>query len=200
MTRYNHHGDLCLNIWADAYATDTFDFPLNARVLEIGCAEADWMTPMLALRPDLDITGIDWRGCKRPGTVIKGDVLVQEFPDGAFDCVVGVSSIEHVGLGHYEADPRSLDGDRLCMERVARWLVPGGWVYLDIPYNATGYAVRGTECRVYDDEALKQRLIVPGLTEVHRWYANRGGHVVPSLEPRALPDFDYVALLLTKTA
>ena len=66
MSRYNHHGDLCLTIWADAYASGGFDFPSNARVLEIGCAEADWMTPMLALRPDLQITGIDWRLCKRP--------------------------------------------------------------------------------------------------------------------------------------
>ena len=198
MTRYNHHGDLCLNIWADAYADGLFDFPLNARVLEIGCAEADWMTPMLALRPDLQITGIDWRSCKRPGTVIKGDVLVHDFPPASFDCAVGVSSIEHVGLGHYDADPKAERGDIACMERVREALVPGGWVYLDVPYNALGYVVRGTECRVYDDAALAERLVVPGFIERHRWYANRGGHVIPKPEPRPLPDFDYVALLLTK--
>lgn len=196
--RYNHHGDLCLNIWADAYASGLFDFPPHARVLEIGCAEADWMSPMLAIRPDLELTGIDWRGCKRPGRIIKGDVLTEAFPDGAFDCVVGISSIEHVGLGHYEKDPADPDGDRRCLERVARMLVRGGWAYLDVPYNAAGYTVRGTECRVYDDAAIRERLAVAGLTETHRWYANRGGHVVDSLDPRPLPDFDYVALLLTK--
>ena len=76
MTQYTHGNDSCLSIWADCYESGLISFPPNARVLEIGCAEADWMTPMLALRPDLDIVGIDWRGCKRPGQVIKGDVLV----------------------------------------------------------------------------------------------------------------------------
>lgn len=198
MTRFNHHGDLCLNIWADVYADRMFDFPLNARVLEIGCAEADWMTPMLALRPDLQITGIDWRKAKRPGTVIRGDVLAHDFEPQSFDAVVGVSSIEHVGLGHYESDPGDPDGDRHCMERVAQWLVRGGWVYLDVPYNAAGYTVRTTECRVYDDAALAERLVVPGLIEARRWYANRGGQVVPSVGPVPLPNFDYVALLLRK--
>lgn len=198
---YNHHGDLCLSIWADAYASGAMEFPPHARVLEIGCAEADWMTPMLALRPDLQITGIDWRGCKRPGTTIKGDVLAVDFAPGSFDVVVGISSIEHIGLGHYDADPAHAFGDVRCMERVGRWLKPGGWVYLDVPYNAAGYAVRGTECRVYDDGSLWGSLIYPaGLREARRWYANRGGQVVPALEPRPLPDFDYVALLLRKDA
>ena len=200
MTRYNHHGDLCLNIWADAYADQTFDFPPNARVLEIGCAEADWMTPMLALRPDLQITGVDWRGCKRPGTVIKGNVLDLDFAPASFDCVVGISSIEHIGLGHYESDPRAVEGDVMCMQLAAKWLKPGGWAYLDVPYNANGYTVRGTECRVYDDAALAARLVPAGTREAHRWYANRAGHVIPKPDPRALPDFDYVALLLQKPA
>lgn len=195
---FNHHGDLCLNIWADAYASGGFDFPPNARVLEIGCAEADWMTPMLALRPDLKTTGIDWRGCKRPGTLIRGDVLAVDFAPASFDCVVGISSIEHVGLGHYENDPTYVDGDVSCMARVASWLAPGGWAYLDVPYNAAGYQALGTKCRIYDDAALASRLVPSGLHEVRRWYANRGGQVIPRAHPRPLPDFDYVALLLTK--
>jgi len=81
---------------------------------------------------------------------------------------------------------------------VRDWLAPGGWAYLDVPYNAEGYHVRGTKCRIYDDAALASRLVPHGMREVRRWYANRAGNVVPSVEPRALPDFDYVALLLQR--
>ena len=198
MTAYNPKGDSCLSIWADAYETGLITFPPDARVLEIGCAEADWQTPMLALRPDLRITGIDWRACKRPGTTIKGDVLTFDFPAASFDCVVGVSSVEHVGLGHYEHDPADVRGDVHCLERVARWLVPGGWAYLDVPFNLAGYYVEGTSHRVYDWDALAERLIPAGLVHEQHWYAERSGRVVDTLEARDLPHFDYVALLLRK--
>lgn len=198
MSTYNPHGDLCLSIFADVYATGALVFPPNATVLEIGCAEADWQTPMLALRPDFQITGIDWRKCKRPGTTIQGDVLVQDFPDASFDVVVGISSIEHIGLGHYEADPLASDGDIVCMERVARWLKPGGWAYLDVPYNAHGYQVLNTEARIYDDATLIDRL-AGDMTIAGRWYADRSGRFLGTTtpDPRDLPGFDYVALLLT---
>ncbi|MEY4377558.1 MAG: hypothetical protein RJB26_2108 [Pseudomonadota bacterium] len=200
MTPYNPHGDLCLSIFADVYATGALVFPPNARVLEIGCAEADWQTPMLALRPDLQITGVDWRKAKRPGTTIQGDILTQDFAPGSFDVVVGISSIEHIGLGHYEADPKYLDGDVTCMADVAQWLAPGGWAYLDIPYNAAGYEVLNTEARIYDDRALAERLTPLGLREAGRWYADRSGRFLGTTapEPRPAHSFDYVALLLTR--
>lgn len=196
---FNARGDSCLSIWAHAYASGAMAFPPNATVLEIGCAEADWMTPMLACRPDLRITGIDWRGGERPGTVIEGDVLTHDFPIESFDAIVGISSIEHIGLGHYSADPEHASGDVLTMQRARDWLKPGGWIYLDVPYNPTGYFVRGTKCRIYDAATLASRLIVPGLQEVRRWYANKTGQLVDTPEARELPSFDYVALLLTTT-
>jgi Caenorhabditis protein of unknown function, DUF268 len=168
VTAFVHGGDVCLSLWADAYATGTCAFPHGARVLEIGCAEADWITPMLAVRPDLQITGIDWRPCTRPGTVIQGDVLTHDWPAASFDVMIGVSSIEHIGLGHYDHDPLDVDGDVHAMARVVRWLKPGGWVYLDVPYEPAGYRVEGTSHRVYDDAAVQARLL-PGLTLRQRW-------------------------------
>lgn len=163
-------GDVCVSIFGHVYGTGALSFPVGARVLEVGCAEADWMTPMLAERPDLQIVGIDWRKCDRPGLVIRGDVLTVDFAPGSFDVAVGISSIEHIGLGHYEQDPLDVDGDIRCMERIAYWLKPGGWAYLDVPYEAA-YHVHGTSHRAYDDPALASRLVVPGLTERKRWYA-----------------------------
>jgi hypothetical protein len=199
--RYAAGGDSCLSIWSACYGPThgrMFDFLPNSTVLEIGCAEADWQTPMLALRPDLRITGIDWRACKRPGLTIKGDVLTAQFAPESFDAVVGISSIEHIGLGHYEADPRAIDGDVLTMQRVAQWLKPGGWAYLDVPYAAKGYQVHGTSHRSYDWPALQDRLIPQGLTLMLHWYANADGQLIETPDPNAA--LQYVALVLAKVA
>lgn len=192
--------DCCLSIFGAVYETDTLVFPPDARVLEVGCAEADWMTPMLAVRPDLQITGIDCRPGGRPGEVIQGDVLTHDWPDASFDVMVGVSSIEHIGLGHY-GDPLDPDGDRHCMERVARWLKPGGWVYLDVPYGPA-YAVAGTSHRVYDMPAVVSRLMGHGLQLQRAWYATGATVHTPSEAPPAQVgnDLVYVALYATKAS
>lgn len=190
-------GDSCLSIYQHVYAQGVLTFPQDAQVLEIGSAEADWMTPMLADRPDLHITGIDWRRHRRPGTVVQADVLTHDFPAASFDVVVGISSIEHIGLGHYEHDPIDGDGDTHCMQRVVQWLKPGGWVYLDVPYDETRYAVIGTSHRSYNAAAVRRRLLVPGLTVQRAWYADVEGHLTarPSGTDTLI---GYIAVLATK--
>lgn len=165
---YQSGGDLCLGFWAEAWNSGVLQFPQGAKVLEIGCAEADWMTPMLTERPDLRITGIDWRECQRPGETLRDDVLVHEFPAESFDAIVGVSSIEHIGLGSYESDPPDPEGDRHTVEKCYTWCKPGGWLYLDVPYRPEGsYYVTGN-FRAYDEAAIQSRLIVGGWQEVWR--------------------------------
>ena len=192
--------DSCVSMFGAVWDTGVLVFPPNAMVLEIGCAEGDWQTPMLAARPDLQITGIDWRECERPGTVIRGDVLTYDFPPERFDAVVGVSSIEHIGLGHYENDPLDLDGDTHAMHRAVRWLKPGGWVYADVPYGSA-YSVEGTSHRVYDDAAVASRLLVRGLCGQWTWYTTwtEQDHALHEVPPR-LPvrSLTYVALVATK--
>lgn len=159
-------------MWEDCYASGAMVFPQHGRVLEIGCAEADWIAPLKADRPDLAVIGIDWRNEDRPSATARviGDVLTFPFAPAAFDAIVGISSIEHIGLGHYNADPIDVDGDRRCMVRAMKWLKPGGWIYADVPYDPTGYRVDGTSHRCYDDAAVSARLVPHGLTEVRRWH------------------------------
>ena len=171
-------GDICGSYFGDVWDSGALVLPTGARVLEIGCAEYDWMTPMLDVRPDLTIVGIDWRACIRPGSVIRGDVLTYDFPAASFDAVVGISSFEHIGLSHYDQDPGDVDGDTHCLQRCARWLKPGGWVYGDVPYHPE-YAVFGTEYRGYSEGAIKRRLLEPaGLVHAGRW-----GWTVPGQLP-----------------
>ncbi len=177
--------DLCLGFWAKAWSEGWCSFPPGAHVLEIGCAEADWQTPMLAVRPDLTITGLDWRTCDRPGTFVKADVMNPDlFPPESFDAIVSVSAIEHVGLGAYDADPLEPAGDMIAMMNAHLWLKAGGWMYLDVPYRDT-YAVH-KGYRAYDEAALAERLY-PGF------------RVKYSAECAAEhPDAPYIALLLEK--
>ena len=123
--------------------------------------------------------------------------MTNEFPAASFGCVVGVSSIEHICLGHYDGDPLDVDGDRHCMEHVVRWLKPGGWVYADVPYGPV-YRVEGTSHRVYDETSLS-RLLVPGLTLQQRWWTTWADHDhVMHDTPDGLSGMVYVALLARK--
>ena len=164
--------DLCLSIWAAVYGTGRLSFPPGAQVLEVGCAEADWLGPMRIARPDLHLIGIDWREADRPAAdlIIRGDVLAYDFLPASFDAVIACSTVEHIGLGHYDQDPLDVDGDTRCMERVARWLKPRGWAYLDVPFREAGFLLHGDEYRAYDNQTLASRLIVPGLRQAGRWF------------------------------
>ena len=159
MNRLYETQDLCAGFWRDVWNAGIVTFPHGAEILEIGCAEDDWQTAMLSARPDLQITGIDWRSVERPGHIIQGDVLKFEFALHVFDAIVSVSAIEHIGLGAYDSDPLDPDGDTHCMQRCKRWLKPGGWLYLDVPYRPAGPYSVNSNYRAYDESALQSRLL-----------------------------------------
>jgi SAM-dependent methyltransferase len=138
------------------------------RVLEIGCCEADWLHLAHAAWPEVELVGIDTRAPnvvddvqRRQGDAMDPDLFQPE----SFDAIVSLSAIEHIGLGHY-GDPKDPDGDSKAMANVWRWLKPNGWFYFDVPYDPLGYQVLGTECRIYDDAAMQERLWIRPLAEV----------------------------------
>lgn len=176
--------ELCVGFWRDIWNAEIVTFPYGASVLEIGCAEDDWQTPMLEARPDLVITGIDWRPATRPGHLIRDDVLSHDFAVHAFDAIVSVSAVEHIGLGSYDNDPLDPDGDTHCLDRCKRWLKRGGWVYLDVPYRPDGPYAVNSNFRAYDEPALQDRLI--------RGWRERYRQVFEG----ALGDGPYIALVL----
>lgn len=180
--------DFCIGFWRDAWNAGIVTLPHGAHVLEIGCAEGDWQTAMLAARPDLVITGIDWRSIARPGAeIIQGDVMAYDFPAQAFDAIVSVSTVEHIGLGGYDNDPIDADGDTRCLDRCKRWLKPGGWIYLDVPYRPDGPYVVSNNYRAYDEPALQARLLA-GWRERYRQVCGQGAcdgpYIALVLEPQ----------------
>jgi hypothetical protein len=171
--------------------------------LEIGCCDTDWLTMAHQYDPSILPVGLDWRAPRKgPGKRIRGDVLTVTLPPASLDAIVMLSTLEHIGLGHYDHDPQAEDGDTRTLARCVEWLKPGGWVYADVPYNPAGYQVYGTKCRIYDDAALAQRLAHPALDGAAPVFTDLRGDVLPRPAIRApLPGgraYIYVALLWRK--
>jgi SAM-dependent methyltransferase len=174
--------------------------PSGGRVLEIGYRDTQWASLCKRADPSLSVTAIDWRPVTKPqeGVALEqGDILTRDYPLSSFDLVVGLSSFEHVGLGHYELDPLDDLGDVRCLRRARSWLKPEGFIYFDVPYRPEGYFVKDARWRAYDDQAIRERfgnVTVLGYTtaSVHGWIEK------PTTPATVLKPYYYVALVARK--
>lgn len=176
--------DICHGFFDVMFHAGRIPIPQGARLLEVGAAEADFVTPLKTLRPDLHITIVDQRKHdERPGAdvMLKGDLLnASLFPPASFDVIIACSVIEHVGIGRY-GDPKHPDGDSLAMAHIHQWLKPDGLFYMDVPYRPEGPS---TPFRQYNEKDLQAR-VIKGWTEIDREYFSPNH-----------PDGPYVALVL----
>jgi len=174
------HTDECLEVFLQA--CPQWDMPLldGHTIIEVGCAEANWMSMAHDALPTARLVGIDVRPCERPGVVMRGDVRRVVWPPHSADWVVFISSLEHIGLGYY-GDPVYPHGDFVALAHAHRWLKPGGSVYFDVPWTPTGRTVSAKQ-RTYDAAALDQ--LAQG------WIPRRRAGFRASTESRST---DYVA-------
>lgn len=183
----SYGGDECGSVFMHMLRASGTEFRSGARILEIGCAEYNWRALARQYWPDIAITGIDWRETPAVAgvTTIRGDVLSYEFSPNAFDGIVSISAIEHIGLGYYNHDPVREDGDSETIRRAHRWLAPGGLLLFDVPWNARPFEVH-SKFRVYDNAAHTARLKQPVDGWIERWrgYLTRG---VPATLVRGQP-------------
>jgi SAM-dependent methyltransferase len=109
---------------------------------------------------------------------VGGNALSLPFPAASFDAVLALNTVAHLPG----------DGDTRAVREMARVVKPGGCVVLSIPYNyevraqvrrddaygADGIDQPGLQfwVRIYDDHALRQRLIdpIPRTTANVRFY------------------------------
>ena len=162
--------DPALMLWTAAIQRFGIDLPPQATVLELGCAETDWLERMQTQNPGLRLMGVDVYPQPRPLTVPGSAMDPALFEQESFDAIVLLGALEHFGLGFY-GDPIDDDGDTHTMQNVCMWLKPGGWVYFDVPCQPQ-YGVRpNRHFRDYSPAAVNERLLVPGLTERARGYS-----------------------------
>jgi SAM-dependent methyltransferase len=122
-----------------------------ARVLDLGCAESTNALEMASL--GYDVVGADLRELplKHPNfRMTVADIGDLPFPDGSFDVVVSLSTVEHVGLNWYSPQQRGTT-DHDVIRQAHRLLRPGGRFLLTVPFGRR--AVTPVH-RIYDEELL----------------------------------------------
>ena len=111
--------------------------PAGAAVLDFGAAESTLSLSLASL--GYDVTAVDLRPYPfaHPNlrTVLE-PVESWAGPPRPFDAILSVSTLEHVGLGHYGHDAGGDALDARIVERFAGWLRPGGELVLTAPYGA----------------------------------------------------------------
>jgi len=91
-------------------------------------------------------------------TVVEGDIRKASFPDSFFDIVIGVSSIEHIGLVGENISP---EGDKTAVQEIFRILKPREKFLITVPFGKKSgiYTIRRhNSIRVYDYARLRELL------------------------------------------
>jgi SAM-dependent methyltransferase len=128
----------------------------NLTILDVGACKS--ILPLLWAKRGNKITVIDLQAYPERHqnlSVIQGNFLTYNFPNNAFDIVVMLSSIEHMGLGYYGA-PECEDGDFKAMSEVKRILKPGGKIVITFPF--IGEKPRGPHFKGFYDLSRTRRL------------------------------------------
>src|SRR3989304_469310 len=125
-------------------------------VLDVGCRYSNLVLTLASL--GYKTYGIDiepYPYSHRNLKFITGDIRSTDFDKNFFDCIVAVSTLEHIGLRFYEKTKKDLKGDRKGLEEIMRILKPGGNFILTVPYGKWRIT---KSYRVYDEKNLKQLL------------------------------------------
>jgi SAM-dependent methyltransferase len=121
------------------------------KILDVGCCWSSLPIELASL--GFKVWGIDTSEyfLNHPNfTFMNGDVCSAPFSDCFFDLVTAISTVEHIGLGHYQ-DPEMADGDFRAAAEIQRILKPKGLFILTLPY---GEPMITPVFRIYDEKRL----------------------------------------------
>jgi SAM-dependent methyltransferase len=147
------------------------NLPPKCSVFELGASKSALSFTLACL--GYRVTALDVRNYEftHPNLeFIKKDFFDFE-SDKKFDCVVAVSTIEHVGFGHYGDSNRV--NDLKVMEKIKRLLRPDGVLLLTTHFGR--YHV-GSWFKVYDSEHLDE-LLDGFRVEVIEFYKRLNGYI-----------------------
>lgn len=206
------HGDPSIKLWDFAVQRGWIELPEGASVLELGCCETDWSHWMA--KAGVGCIGVDVNRCDTYcGPFVQADASSHEFASDVsgyeaawtqlFDAVVLLGSLEHFGLGFY-GDPLKENGDIQTMQNVARWLKPGGFCFVDVPWTPESYYItENRHFRVYDDKALAERITPAGLVVEQQAWAAEANPPIGLIDTRPespMSPFWYTVRVLRKPA
>ena len=115
----------------------------SAAILDVGSAGSALAQAMREFGSRWQVLGIDLvQGCDA-----MMDAGSAGFRDGAFDQVISISTIEHIGFDRGVSDK---SGDAKAMKEIFRVLKKGGTAIITVPYGKS----KKLKHRVYDRETL----------------------------------------------
>ncbi len=129
------------------------DFHKINKILDLGCVGSKISLQLASL--GYKVVGIDYRPFifkHKNLEFIQGNFFNIDLPAESFDCVICISTIEHIGLPAYNIK-RFEQGDKKTIEKIYNLLKKGGKLILTVPF---GQAIVNHFARTYDQKSLKQ--------------------------------------------
>ncbi len=114
----------------------------NAKILDVGSAGSALVQSLSEFEKRCEAFGIDLEDAD---SIM--DARSAGFRDGAFDQVICISTIEHIGL---TCDINDNNGDAKAMHEIYRMLKKGGSAIITVPYGRG----KKPDLRIYDKRAL----------------------------------------------
>jgi SAM-dependent methyltransferase len=125
----------------------------NIEILDVGAAESLLSYELASF--NYSVTAIDIRpiALSHPNLkFVKSDICKPVFSSDSFDCVIALSTLEHIGLGWY-GDEKGNSYDMEAVKQINLLLKPAGIFILTVPYGRK--AVTPVH-RIYDQESLQK--------------------------------------------
>lgn len=111
------------------------DLENTYKIMDLGCVGSKISIELASM--GLEVVGVDYRpySLKHKNLkFIQGNFLDLEFTPNSFDCVIAISTIEHIGLPAYNITPIK-DGDKKAGEKIYRLLKKKGKFIITVPYG-----------------------------------------------------------------
>ena len=155
----------------------------KANIIDIGTAGSGLVQAIREFRSRWQVYGIDLvQGCDA-----VMDARSAGFRDRAFDQVICVSAIEHIGLA---SNIRDENGDSEVMQEIFRVLKKGGSAIVTVPYGSKGAK---PDHRVYDRKALA-KLISPFSVAKKEFYSYSAGKWIKCSQAAADSSYSQIPL------
>ena len=141
--------------------------PSSGHILDIGCMNSHLALQLACM--GYKITALDVRTYpfRHPNLKIcKEDISCAKLEEASYDCAICISTVEHVGLGHY-GDARGIS-DRSFIDALARFVKPNGSIFITVPF---GLRFESHWYRVYNSETLEY--LIEGYGLVSKLFARR---------------------------
>ena len=144
------------------FSEQTLEYPLLYQAIEPGVktildfGSVENILPMVLCSLGYQVTGLDFLPYpfQHPNfRFIQHDIMTWGPKEDAFDMVISISTMEHVGLG-YSGDPLQQDGgDKIAAGKLWKSLRKGGKLYVTLPagkpHEQRGY-------RTYNEARIRQ--------------------------------------------